>query len=412
MANAEHLEILEQGVEVWNKWREENKSLKNPDLSGIHLSDKIFHGINLKGVNLSDAVLNRCDIEDADLTYTNFAYSDLRGVSFQKSMMLKTNFLGAILSVTNFTDAHLQAAIFNNSNLENSDLSYTNLNGASFIKSNLKSVLFTKSHLADTNFTNANLNGANFIRAIVKRVNLSGVNLSRVKFIDTSIVESNLSRAILIGTEMKNSNLIDSRIYGISVWDLKSENSVQKDLIISKEGEPNLTVDNLEVAQFLYLLLDNKKFRDVIETVTSKSVLILGRFTDERKKVLDAIRDELRNRNFLPILFDFEKPATRDLTETISILAKLSRFVIVDLTDPNSVPHELATIVPVSRSLPFASIMLKGQKPYSLFRDFSSYYWVLPTFEYEDEGHLISTLSTGVVEPAERKVQEIRSKMK
>jgi hypothetical protein len=27
MANPEHLEILEQGVEVWNEWRNENKSV-------------------------------------------------------------------------------------------------------------------------------------------------------------------------------------------------------------------------------------------------------------------------------------------------------------------------------------------------------------------------------------------------
>jgi len=28
MANEEHLEILDQGVEVWNKWRKENPDVK------------------------------------------------------------------------------------------------------------------------------------------------------------------------------------------------------------------------------------------------------------------------------------------------------------------------------------------------------------------------------------------------
>ena len=37
-------------------------------------------------------------------------------------------------------------------------------------------------------------------------------------------------------------------------------------------------------------------------------MLILGRFTEERKLVLDALREELRQRCYLPILFDFEKP--------------------------------------------------------------------------------------------------------
>jgi hypothetical protein len=56
-------------------------------------------------------------------------------------------------------------------------------------------------------------------------------------------------------------------------------------------------------------------------------VLILGRFTDERKAVLDALREELRKRDYVPILFDFSVPATRDITETISLLARMARLL-------------------------------------------------------------------------------------
>jgi hypothetical protein len=45
---------------------------------------------------------------------------------------------------------------------------------------------------------------------------------------------------------------------------------------------------------FVYLLLDKERIRNIIDTITGKVVLILGRFTDERKAVLDALRDELR----------------------------------------------------------------------------------------------------------------------
>lgn len=78
---------------------------------------------------------------------------------------------------------------------------------------------------------------------------------------------------------------------------------------------------NLEVAQFIYLLITNARIRDAIDAITTKVVLILGRFTDERMPVLQAIRDELRTRDYLPVLFDFDKPASRDLTETVSTLA-------------------------------------------------------------------------------------------
>src|SRR5205085_6673850 len=111
-------------------------------------------------------------------------------------------------------------------------------------------------------------------------------------------------------------------------WNLELEGTKQENLVITDEGEPIITVDNLEVAQFIYLLLNNKKVREVIDTITSKVVLILGRFTPERKTVLDALRNELRKQNYSPILFDFEKPSSRDFTETVRTLAHLSKFII------------------------------------------------------------------------------------
>jgi hypothetical protein len=42
------------------------------------------------------------------------------------------------------------------------------------------------------------------------------------------------------------------------------------------------------------------EIREAIGTNTSKVVLLLGRFTLERKGVFDAIRTELRSRGFLP----------------------------------------------------------------------------------------------------------------
>src|SRR6516162_7354537 len=67
---------------------------------------------------------------------------------------------------------------------------------------------------------------------------------------------------------------------------------------------------------------------------------------DERKEVLDALRDELRKRDYLPILFDFDKPTTRTTDETITLLARMARFVIADVPDAKSVLRELRAIVP------------------------------------------------------------------
>jgi len=154
-----------------------------------------------------------------------------------------------------------------------------------------------------------------------------------------------------------------------------------------------------------------------INEATSQVVFILGRFTPERKAVLDALRDELRKHNYAPVLFDFEKPANRDLTETVGILASLARFVIVDLTDPSSAPHEVATIishtaVPVQPLLSQEPLMVDGKvverREYAMFEDLRRHYhWVLPTFRYQDTTELLASLQAHIIAPAEQKAREL-----
>ena len=211
----------------------------------------------------------------------------------------------------------------------------------------------------------------------------------------------------LVGTNFTGADLTGCRVYGISAWDLKLDEAEQKDLIITR-GEPEITVDNLEVAQFIYLLLNNERIRHVIDTITSKVVLILGRFTPERKVVLDALREELRRRDYTPVLFDFDKPASKDLTGTVQTLAHMARFVIADLTDPSSVPHELAMVVP-GTVVPVQPVLLEGQREYAMFVDLRRrYHWVLEPYSYASPERLIADLSEGVIVPAEAKARELR----
>ena len=171
-----------------------------------------------------------------------------------------------------------------------------------------------------------------------------------------------------------------------------------------------VTVDDLEVAQFIYLLLNNQKIRHVIDTITSKVVLILGRFTPDRKPILDAIRDELRKRDYLPVLFDFEKPSNRDITETVSTLAHMARFVIADLSDPKSIPHELAHVAPLLPSVPIMPLIVRPQKEYAMFEHFFGFRHVLKPFRYRDERHLLASLEQKVINPAEKMAQRVAGK--
>jgi len=63
MANQEQVEILKQGIEIWNQWRNNNPDVKldlsRADLSGANLSGADLSGADLSGANLSGATLAR-----------------------------------------------------------------------------------------------------------------------------------------------------------------------------------------------------------------------------------------------------------------------------------------------------------------------------------------------------------------
>jgi hypothetical protein len=110
------------------------------------------------------------------------------------------------------------------------------------------------------------------------------------------------------------------------------------------------------------LLLNNQEIRNAIDTITSKAVLIIGRFSPERKRILDRPREELRTIDYVPIMFDFEKAKSRDTIETIRILAGMSNFIIADLTQPKAVVQELQAIVPNLPSVAVRFIVMKSDQ--------------------------------------------------
>lgn len=249
------------------------------------------------------------------------------------------------------------------------------------------------SHLPFEDLSDADLRGANLSGAYLTRADLTGANLVGASLIDTNLA---------------NANLTGCHIFGISAWNVNLEGAVQEDLIFTENGEPEteITVDNLEVAQFLYLLQNNSKLHNVIDTITSKVVLILGRFTPERKPVLDALKDELCKHNYLPVVFDFKPSAKRDLTETISLLARMSRFVIADLTDAKSIPQELENIIPHLPSVPVQPILQRDATEYAMFEHYERYPWVLPIYRYQDIPSLLSSFKEHILKSVEQKEHE------
>jgi hypothetical protein len=95
----------------------------------------------------------------------------------------------------------------------------------------------------------------------------------------------------LSGADLRGADLTGCNIYGISTWDVQLDDTKQINLTIPCPNEPAITVDNLEVDQFIYLFLNNRKIRQVFDTITSKVVLILVRFTSEGKGLTRIFAD-------------------------------------------------------------------------------------------------------------------------
>jgi uncharacterized protein YjbI with pentapeptide repeats len=456
MANEEHLKILKQGVEVWNRWRIENRDIRldlsEADLSGADLRQADLRAVDLRAVDLSGADLREADLcavtlwmddvglvqkaRGADLREANLYGADLHGTQIDNTTQIDgkwrlvweivnqvavgRDLRGADLSGANLSGAYLRKADLSKADLSEADLSKaylrkanlseTDLSGAKLGEAILRRANLSKADLVEAYLRRANLSRADFIRADLSRANLRGANLSWTNFRGAILSGADLGGARLVRANLSEARLIGCSVFGISAWMLNLEGATQSNLIISpseNSEEPVITVDNLEVAQFTNLLLHNEKIGPIIDTITSKVVLILGRFTPERKEILDAIRDELRHRDYLPVMFDFEKPSSRDLTETVSTLAHLARFIIADITEAKSIPQELQAIVPDLPSVPVQPLIASSDYEYGLFERFRRFPWVLDTYRYESQDELLDALKEKVIEDAEMKAEEL-----
>jgi uncharacterized protein YjbI with pentapeptide repeats len=425
MANKKHLKILKHGVKVWNKWRAENPTIQ-PELCGADLRGEDFsiteinqrHGT---GKFMRAMVQSRLRSIDPTRFGIDFHGADLSGARLNESNLNHAYLSKAILKRAKLTQADLRSADFFEADLTEATLVETDLR-----KATLDFSIMLKANLGEANLQGARLSGAKMGGAILawanlRKADLHDADLTKVDFSHANLTEcllwgatltdADLTQAQLVGTELADTMMTRCRVFGTSVWQVGLGGAIQKELIITPPDEAEITVDNLEVAQFVYLLLNNEKIRHVIDTIGNKGVLILGRFTEERKVVLDAIRNKLRELGFVPMMFDFEKPTQRDFTETIKTLAGLSRFIIADITNPKSSPLELQATMP-DYMIPFVPIIQENEKPFSMFQDLKQKYgeWVLDLLKYDTAQGLLDVFDEAVVAPANEMAERLELK--
>ena len=281
--------------------------------------------------------------------------------------------------------------------LDEYDFSYANLTQACVRGMSLRGANFHQAILAKADCTEAHFERANFCRTDLYQTNFTGAFLT----------EANLQGVQLAGTNLTRAHLDRCRVYGLAAWDVELTGAEQRDLRIHYEErvdgqrlERQALVNGLDVASFMYSTINNRYIARVIDATTSQWVLLLGRFT-VNKKVLTDLAEALRRHNLVPIVFDFEPSQARDLVETVSLLGGLSRYVIVDISDPRSTPLELLAIIP-NFSVPVQPIIRAGSEPFSLFTGLRKFPWVRPPLSYTDTTRLASELAASIASAAER----------
>jgi uncharacterized protein YjbI with pentapeptide repeats len=202
MANEEHLAILRQGVEVWNRWREENAEVRpdisHAELNGLELRHVNFARTDLTSADLSSSRLEHADFSGADAVKADLRRADLRQANLRGTNSRQTDFNGADLrganlrgsfSQTDFTGADLRQAQCHGADLIHARFNETDMTGADLSGANLFGAGLQASHLRDTNLTGAELTGVIFGWNTLSDVDLKNVlGLEKVRHFAPSTI--------------------------------------------------------------------------------------------------------------------------------------------------------------------------------------------------------------------------------
>jgi hypothetical protein len=286
-----------------------------------------------------------------------------------------------------------------------------NLHRAFFDETDLRAACFIGANLREANFSRARLEGANMCNADLEKADLSGAELDEALFDGARLVATNfqyanlrsvsLTNAHLMKTNFRNANLTGCHVYGVSLWNIDVEGAIQRDLVITEEHEPTITVDNFEVALLVSLLLRRRTVRDSFEISGKKLVLILGNLSANRNAFLAPLRNALFRHNLYSLTLDVGPSGAEDATVTIETLAHLARFIIADLTNTEDLSQALHTLIPRFPSIPVQPIIQANIVEDALFESFEQYPSVLPILFYQDIPEVLVAIDERFIVPIE-----------
>lgn len=237
---------------------------------GLDLRDKTLAHVDLRGLDLTGAVFDRCDLQSA-----NFTSADLRGASFK----------GANLRAAQFSDAKMPEVNLEGAAVGYADFTRAIMNGARLPDLNCEHTVFSGAHLEeaflvgikchkDTSFFRANLSAADCQNAVFLGSNLCQCQLTRCDLRGASL------RADLTGADFHETLLLGTVFDQAVLLQAKRLTPAQ---IASTIGFESAQLDPGRVADALSIM---------IKDVTKENAALLGLIIDLTRK-----NSELLERN-------------------------------------------------------------------------------------------------------------------
>jgi len=248
MEQQEFFDLLKQGVDSWNFWRERNLDVEvdlskisfhgdwsGIDFSGVNLSNSNFSEVDFNGANLSGANLSKTNLREAQLINTDLSQANLSKADLSEAYLTDANVCSANLAGANLKKAHLANADFSDADLREANLTEvyllgTNLGGADLRKVNLSSAEVIEANLSGANLSEASLKGANLSGTDFSKANLRKANLGdkgytyeftesglERRYFNTNLTNSNLTGANLHGANLTRANLSGAEFYGANL---------------------------------------------------------------------------------------------------------------------------------------------------------------------------------------------------
>ncbi len=217
MPTPEHLDRIKQGVDDWNRWREEAGWIQ-PDLWGAYIKDMDLREINLKGAKLVNAVFTNNNLTYADLSGADLSSADLRGSILESTNLSNVTLCGANLSRTYLKNAQVAGAQMEATVISDVDLSQ--VKGLELVRHYFRSEVSTSA----LELTAASLaNDSSSLGAIDVFLRGTGVTDEYIEFFHSRIGKKAAYHSCFISYSSKDQEFVD-RLYaalpvrGVRCW--------------------------------------------------------------------------------------------------------------------------------------------------------------------------------------------------